>query len=342
MVWEKDPVVALEELAEGGAQPLTARPHVLCAPGLRASLGSIAEGVAGDFGSHARMDFELELHDCLLTACNPHVYSLTPAGGQQGVGSHSSACSLRFRDNTESDVRRQALADEGCIALQTSEGLVHVPVRAEAGRVPTECAQVTVHGLPAEFNVVGVIHTVLACAGYDRNVLVRAEFAGELPATLAASYPEVVRGDIAVGVVRLPQGDSGLKHLPRRFYDHGNDMTFRITVASHLGVRCRVGDRSPSSLHDGAPGATSPPRQRRRRDAHRQRRLPASPAPVSSEAAQGGSSGPLHSLQGTLLRPLDAVTDLGGQFDRRGIGRPAHPPGFPPTARFPAAGGSAT
>ena len=103
---------------------------------------------------------------------------------------------------------------------------------------------------------------------------------------------------------------------------------------------CGPSDKSSPSARDCAPGGstTSSSRQHHRRLAHRGRRVAPSPAPGLSGGAQDGSSGALHSPQGTLLRPLHPITDLGGQFDRRGIGRPAHPPGFPPGARFPPAG----
>ena len=220
-----------------------------------------------------------------------------------------------------------------------------MPIRAEACRIPTECAQVTVHGLPAEFSVVGVVRTLLACAGYERNVLVRAEFAGELPAALAANHPDVVRGDVAVGVVKLPHGDPELKHLPRRCYDHGNDMSFKITVASHSGARHRGDDRSSSLAHGQTQGegTSRPPRQSRRREAHQQRRAAAATtpsAPVSFVRARGGGGGGgVSQTSRGLQRPLHPVTDLGGQFDRRGLGRPLHPPGFPVGARFPVHGG---
>ena len=330
MGWDRDPVVALEELAGSGSEPLTGRPHVLCAPGLRACVGSVAESVAGEYGSAARQDFEMEVQNCLLSACSPHLHSLAPAGGGRMIGSQTSAFSLRFKDDTASCEKRQGLADRGYITLETSKGELHVLVRSEPCRVPTDCAQISLHGLPAEFNVHGVISTVLSCAGYGREALVKAEFAGELPAALAAAHPDVVRSDVAMAVVKLPQGDPGLCRLPRRFYDHGNDASFWISVASHTGAKCRL-PTSDSGRTSGEESAR-PPRQHRRRTAHRGAKVPdsaAAPSSVRFVPAKG-------------RQPLHPIDDLGGQFDRRGIGRPRHPPGFPPGARFPIPGNPAT
>ncbi|KAK9802914.1 hypothetical protein WJX73_005842 [Symbiochloris irregularis] len=63
--------------------------------------------------------------------------------------------------------------------------------------------------------------------------MVRAEFGGELPAALAAEHPNVVRGDVAVGVVTVPQGDPEFKSLPRAFYDQGNGVRIGINVQCH-------------------------------------------------------------------------------------------------------------
>ena len=162
-------MVALEGLSD--ADGLTARPSVMAVPVLRVLFGSISEEAGYVFGSSDRRALELELHSAILTACSPHVGALTPIGGQQLIGSKGAALDLHFKEHADARLRRQALADEGCISLQSSRGLMHVPVRAQPGRIPSDCAQVRVHGLPPEFHKKGIIATLLACAGYVAQCL---------------------------------------------------------------------------------------------------------------------------------------------------------------------------
>ena len=188
MQWQRDPVRALESLCGQPGPALGARPAVMCAPVLRVLVGTLSEEAAGTYDSAGRREFATELHGCLLDACSPHLAVLSFVGGQQLVGSRMAACDIQFKDNPEACARRQAVADVGVLLLSTSKGNLHLPVKAQPGRIPSDCAQIHVYNLPMEFNRQGIIAEILACAGYTRNVLVKAEFGGScllpwLPAT---------------------------------------------------------------------------------------------------------------------------------------------------------------
>ena len=189
MVWLTDPVVALEALID--VPQLHARPTVLSAPVLRVCIGALPEGIGPQHGTAACKSFHEEFQVACLDACSPHVTALIPVGGQQAVGTKGCAIDLQFGDASAARLKRQAICDDGTMHLQTSHGPVHVPVRSQPGRIPSSCAQVRVHGLPAEFRRQGLISALLACAGYADSALVQAEFGGELPASIAACHPQV-------------------------------------------------------------------------------------------------------------------------------------------------------
>ncbi len=333
MGWLSDPVVALEALSDG--PQLHARPTVLSAPVLRACIGSIPDGVGPQHGTAECKSFHEEIQVACLDACTPHVTAIIPVGGQQAVGTKGCAIDLQFDDASAARLKRQALCDQGSIMLHTSHGDVHVPVRSQPGRIPSSFAQVRVHGLPAEFRRQGLISALLACAGYGSNTLVQAEFGGELPAAIAACHPQVVRGDVAVGVVKPPAGDAGLRDMPRCFYDRGNGLRIGISVETQGAPRSSSDEPSASApMHvDGAGHASdaatshAPSRQQRRRRKARQRQVDARRQVPFVPAAGGPSSDPFagcHVRRG-LSQPLDAVLDLGGQMGRRGIGHSLPP-----------------
>ena len=334
MVWLTDPVVALEALID--VPQLHARPTVLSAPVLRVCIGALPEGIGPQHGTAACKSFHEELQVACLDACSPHVTALIPVGGQQAVGTKGCAIDLQFGDASAARLKRQAICDDGTMHLQTSHGPVHVPVRSQPGRIPSSCAQVRVHGLPAEFRRQGLISALLACAGYADSALVQAEFGGELPASIAACHPQVVRGDVAVGVIKPPQGDAGLRNLPRCFHDRGNGLRIGISVETqgdHRQTRTSGSVVGATPMHvDVADHASdvatshAPSRQQRRRRKARQRRtdarreVPFVPA-VGASAANMFAGG--DTRQG-LSQPLDAVLDLGGQMGRQGIGHGSH------------------
>lgn len=337
MGWLTDPIVALEALAD--APQLHARPTVLSSPVLRVCIGSIPEGTGPQHDTAECKSFHEELQVACLDACTPHVTALIPVGGQSAVGTKGCAIDLQFSDGFDARLQRHALCDTGSMTLQTSHGQVHVPVRSQPGRIPSSCAQLRVHGLPAEFRRQGLIMALLACAGYGDSALVQAEFGGELPAAIAACHPQVVRGDVAVGVVKPPAGDAGLKNLPRCFYDRGNGLRIGISVETqgdHRSARAPAvahGERAGSDdMHvdrpDDASSTHSSSRQQRRRHRARQRRTDARrevPFVRATVQAAAGVPPPVHGSTRGLSQPLDAVLDLGGQMGREGIGHsPQH------------------
>ena len=334
MGWLSDPIIALEALAD--SPQLHARPTVLAAPVLRVCIGQLPESVGPQHGTAECKSFHEEVQVACLDACMPHISALIPVGGQHAVGTKGCAVDLQFDDTDAARLKRHALCDEGCIALHTSHGNVHVPVRSQPGRVPSSCAQVRVHNLPAEFRRQGLIAALLACAGYGDSALVQAEFGGELPAAIAACHPQIVRGDVAVGVIKPPQGDARLKNMPRSFIDRGNGLRIGISVETQGEHRpARAADMSidyssvhtdhrDTSMHasDASP-SEAPSRQQRRRRKARQRQkdarrevpfVRAEVLPAPDQGMQGEGS------RRALSQPLDAVRDLGGQMGRRGIG----------------------
>lgn len=356
MGWVEDPVLALEGLS--AAPCVGTRPSAMYAPSLRICTGSLPESVLSSLEGGQRQQFELELQKCILDACSPHVCAFSIPGGQQAEPSRATACELQFHGTDLAIESRQALADQGCIVLNTSLGEVVLPVRSVAGRIPSDHAQLHLHGLPAEFNRKGVVSAILACAGYGSTSVVKAEFGGELPAALATDHPTVVRGDVVVGVVSVPQADPNFQQLPRCFYDHGSGLRIGVSVQSHRGKRqaqqqASSPDSPPASARPNAtvdvaisadalvatPDAPRLSRQARRRARASARaaseRLPATFVPASNGAAGAlsgpGSGRPLE--PGEVLDPFEHMAARMPADQRRGLGYLSlpTPPGFPPT-----------
>ena len=130
---------------------------------------------------------------------------------------------------------------------------------------------------------------------------------------------------------------------PDAFYDHVNGLRVGVSVETHHQVRQapRAYQQPPSATEE----SSQPPRQARRRRQGRQRRATVDAQPVSTAhnvspanadallpllfvPANHAQAAPTPAPRGTrgLTAPLDPITDIGGQFGRRGLGHRDVPP----------------
>jgi hypothetical protein len=94
--------------------------------------------------------------------------------------------------------------------------VVRLPVRAVPSERPPGCATVKILGLTPTYAVTGLTEVLLESAGYvvTSNALPRVACEYMAPVKPGS---KIGRADVVIAYVWCPQGDPGLRMLPRRF-----------------------------------------------------------------------------------------------------------------------------
>lgn len=316
MDWQADPVEGVSGLA--ATSPGFLGPKTPCADGTALALymGQLSEEVAGVFGSQARQRFEETVFSLVVESLVPHVTRVVPPK-HHTQGTVTSVWLVGFAQTGPATMAKQSQADCGRVVVTVGAREVEVPVRLSPGMQPADQTVLKVSNLPMDWAVKGLVRTLLGCAGYGSEVVVQQEYGGEVAGALVSTTgPALVRGDVAMAVVRAPEGDRELRALPSCFSTCAGMV--RISVLTAKGHR--VAPPDVASQAEQAP-----------------------PGPSGMQAArwvmrqQGWREGQvLGAGQTGLRRPVDAFTDLGGRpsNNRTGMGffeggrRPGRVPAF--------------
>ena len=196
------------------------------------------------------------------------------------------------------------------------------------------------HNVPGGVNVHGLMACLLHHFQLGPEYSVVSEYGGDASGDIAAVTPLWCRSDVCVAEIRAPVEDSKLSKLPTAFTCFGQQVSISvqpsILAKAHM-YRSRAQAQPQQAM--AAPTSQLSPRQKRRQSQkarfkqqqqqqqhqQQQQRLPqplsanfchATLADIVSPAAQ----------RVALARPLDPVSDLGGQCDRAGLGHQASVP----------------
>lgn len=302
MEWQADPVEAVSGLA--ATAPGFLSPKTPCADGTALALymGQLSEEVAGVFGSQARQQFEGTVFASVVSSLAPHVTRFVPPKNHT-QGTLSSVWLVGFAQTGPATMAKQSQADSGRVVATLEDRQVEVPVRLTPGMQPADQTVLKVSNLPMDWAVKGLVRTLLECAGYGPEVVVQQEYGGEVAFSLVPTTgPTLVRGDIAMAVVRAPVGDRELRSLPSCFTTCAG--TVRISVLTAKG-------------HRVPPPEPAPPTQQALRGPSG---LQAARRVMQQHGWREGQT--LGAGQTGLRRPVDAFTDLGGRpsNSRSGMG----------------------
>jgi hypothetical protein len=199
---------------------------------------------------------------------------------------------LCFKEEAESTRHMQSIAAQGeiIVPMPTDDPLRCLAMLRPA---PMRSDEVTViiRGVPQGYGRVGLASHILTCAGYATDIVsVVREFAGAVPAQEAILFPTVACGDVAVAVVRPPEGDRSLSCLPRRIVSYALGIEMHIQVQGHgldrpRPVPCRAAPAAPP-LNSGGP-ATTPPNPFRQQQRERSRHFRAANRAAATSLSRG-------------------------------------------------------
>ena len=273
-----------------------------------------------------------ELHD--------HVVGWAPVrAGQQNAEVH-----LCFKD--ASAQHRQQLAAAGSIQLTMHGAMeaVTLPVSTVASRQLPDVTMVRLHNVPGGMNVHGLMDSLLQHFQFGSEYSVVAEYGGDVSGDIAAVTPTWCRSDVCVAELRAPVHDPKLARLPAAFTCFGQQVSVSVQpsiLAKAHAYRQRTQQQcapQPQVVSLSAP-VSSPRHKRRKAQRARAQRAAAMSAEQSAQPVQRPFQ-PLHDsfqpatcsdalpepARVVLQRPLDPVSDLGGQHDKSGLGHSAAVP----------------
>lgn len=273
-----------------------------------------------------------ELHD--------HVVGWAPVrAGQQNAEVH-----LCFKD--ASAQHRQQLAAAGSIQLtmHATAALVSLPVSTVASKQLPDVTMVRLHNVPGGMNVHGLMGSLLRHFQFGPDYSVVAEYGGDVSGDIAAVTPAWCRSDVCVAELRAPVQDPKLSRLPAAFTCFGQQVSVSvqpsILAKAHMyRQRCHQQNELQSQPASVSAAVLSPRSKRRKAQRARAQRSAAEPA----QQMAGAVPAPLPALHDSfqpatssdalpgpsrvaLQRPLDPISDLGGQRGRAGLGHSQHEP----------------
>lgn len=268
-----------------------------------------------------------DLHD--------HVVGWAPVrSGQQHAEVH-----LCFKDGSAQ--HRQQLAAAGSIQLQLhgAAASVSLPVCTVAAKQLPDITTVRMHNVPGGINVQGLMGCLFQHFQLGPEYSVVSEYGGDASGDIAAVTPLWCRTDVCVAEVRAPVTDAKLCKLPAAFTCFGQQVSISvqpsILAKAHVYRSKAQAQAQPQQLVAAQTAGLRSPRQKRRhrqkakaqqqqqqQQQQRQQQQQQQPRPLSANFCPAVSAEAISPAppRVALTRPLDPVSDLGGQCDRAGLG----------------------
>lgn len=223
--WLKEPWPVLTALVDSGAPALTSghSGRVAPSPLLLTGLAAYQAGKHGSLGS-----------DEVLQACMEVVAERIGGSGQilscfsrVHAGSEREAVRLVFSPSQEGIRAKQQLLEDRNLRVSVGGSQLLVPVAQHTRLVQQYNAKIVLSNLPGEFAKRGVAEQLLACAGYQVQVV-----SEHLPETVGGwgRLSSLPRCDKLVIFVMAPPDDLGLRHLPAEFTVEEHTVSVRVSV----------------------------------------------------------------------------------------------------------------
>ncbi|KAL3160083.1 hypothetical protein ABBQ32_010865 [Trebouxia sp. C0010 RCD-2024] len=193
----------------------------------------------------------------------------------QRLGTATAAYDLHF---TEQFLQlKQSLRDKGELPIDFNGQQKFVRTSERNSKSSPMFAQIVVKQLDLRWRVQGATSALLRAAGYEREVAVKTEFAGELPAHLSFwGGGAMGRSDTIVAQVTAPATDPSLRKLPRSIQFQGHTVSISVSRSLHSKTEQRNSHDSETLLKQQRRRA-----KQARRKVRRQRRA----LPLARDAA---------------------------------------------------------
>ena len=163
----------------------------------------------------------------------------------QRLGTATAAYDLHFKEQFLQE--KFSLRDKGELPITVLGQQKYLRTSLKSAKSAPTFAQVVVKQLDLRWTASGATSALLAAAGYGKEVAVKTEFAGELPAHLMdldlLNGTLLGRSDTIVAQVTAPASDPSLRKLPRSIQFQGHT----ISVAVSRSLHCKTEQRKSAS-----------------------------------------------------------------------------------------------
>ena len=178
----------------------------------------------------------LEAHGSKLAALDP-----------QRLGTATAAYDLHFQEQFRQE--KFSLRDKGELPMNLFGHQKYLHTSLRLAKSAPMLAQIVVKQLDLRWTATGATSALLEAAGYGRDVVVETEFAGELPAHLAAwTSGSLGRSDTIVAQVTAPASDPSLRKLPRSIQFQGHTISIAVSRSLHCKTEQRKSPSADASL----------------------------------------------------------------------------------------------
>ncbi|KAL3136571.1 hypothetical protein ABBQ38_005817 [Trebouxia sp. C0009 RCD-2024] len=191
----------------------------------------------------------------------------------QRLGTATAAYDLHF---TEQFLQlKQSLRNKGELPVDFNGQQKFIRTSEKNSKSAPMFAQIVVKQLDLRWRVQGATSALLRAAGYEEEVAVKTEFAGELPAHLSFwGGGALGRSDTIVAQVTAPATDPSLRKLPRSIQFQGHTVSISVSCSLHSKTEQRNSRDSETLLKQQRRRA----KQARRKVRQQRRALPAARA----------------------------------------------------------------
>lgn len=232
---------ALESCA--GNAELSPRPQFYFSSDSRSALvvtfGHLYPGKAS---KTAQQDVEISVLMAIREKYTSQLVAIDP----QRLGTATAAYDLHFKEQFLQ--LKQSLRDKGELPIDFSGQQKFIRTSEKLSKSAPMFAQIVVKQLDLRWRVQGATSALLKAAGYEGDVAVKTEFAGELPAHLNFwDGGALGRSDTIVAQVTAPATDPSLRKLPRSIQFQGHTVSISVSRSLHSKTEQRT-SRSPDAL----------------------------------------------------------------------------------------------
>lgn len=164
----------------------------------------------------------------------------------QRLGTATAAYDLHFKEQFLQ--LKQSLRNKGELPINFNGQQKFIRTSEKNSKSAPMFAQIVVKQLDLRWRVQGATSALLATAGYEEDVVVKTEFAGELPAHLSFwDSGALGRSDTIVAQVIAPASDPSLRKLPRTIQFQGHTVSISVSRSLHSKTEQRNA-RQPGDL----------------------------------------------------------------------------------------------
>ena len=204
----------------------------------------------------------------------------------QRLGTPTAAYDLHFQEQFLQ--QKHELSDRGFLTVEYLGKREQLPASTKGSQISPRYAEVVVKQLDPRWARKGVTTALLKAAGYSTDVVVKTEFAGDLPAHLSCWSPDLGRSDVTVAKVAAPASDPSLRKLPKSIQFQGISVSISVSRSLQNRHEQRKARQADSSGKPARSKARRVERQASKQSGQQQHVAPsqlAQPEPASSQPA---------------------------------------------------------